>query len=392
MNFGIVYISLLILVLAFSFLGSGKYLKIYFFITDFLISLPAFFVRPISFQYFDTLRFSDLLNQIRGVTHVSGPIGGLQWALQNSEYHNQPLVAGYLWLFSLLKYNGFLFGVTTFIFLMFLSGILLNMKKVYSYTSTNLIVVKIITLMTFNLFFQIEGIRNFLSFMIFAFALTEDLFGYAKSDKLIAYVLYVVSILIHPSVTIFIIIRLIISVRYRRIFNTNFYDFFWMLFFLLYNHFIGVIVSILQKFSNISFIEYIYLKSQNYLYGQTNYGSYASSNEIFFTSLILGVLILEFILFLRITERKNISESVYVVNYLYSIAFTIGSFQSTQVYLRAIEMILFLSIPLKLKLFSIDKIRSKKIYIVFLYKILIVSFAIIAFVFWYRATYVKVLV
>ncbi|MCQ9316721.1 EpsG family protein [Pediococcus pentosaceus] len=391
MNFGIVYILLLILVLVLGLLFGKNHLKMFFFISDILISLPAFFVRPISFQYFDTIRFSNLLDQIRGIVNVSGSIGGLQWALQNSEYHAQPLVAGYLWIFSLLKYNGFLFGVTTFIFLMFLSGILLNIEKIYPYTSTSLIVIKTVILMTFNLFFQIEGIRNFLAFIIFAFALTEDVLKNSKKNKLCVYILYLIAVLIHPSTLIFVVIRIIVGFRQISIFNTIFYDCFWVLFFLMYNRFIELIVSILQKFSSISFINYVYLKSQSYLYGQANYKAYASQHEIIFTSLILVILFIEFIFYMIISRKENAVNRAYIIAYLYSIAFTIGSFQNTQVYLRAIEMILFLSIPLKARLFNFNK-ANNNVYIVLLYEILIVFFAIVAFAFWYTSTYVKVLI
>jgi hypothetical protein len=159
----------------------------------------------------------------------------------------------------------------------------------------------------------------------------------------------------------------------------------------MYNRFIELIVSILQKFSSISFINYVYLKSQSYLYGQANYKAYASQHEIIFTSLILVILFIEFIFYMIISRKENAVNRAYIIAYLYSIAFTIGSFQNTQVYLRAIEMILFLSIPLKARLFNFNK-ANNNVYIVLLYEILIVFFAIVAFAFWYTSTYVKVLI
>lgn len=65
MNFGVIYIVLLLLFIAFGYLFGKNKLKMFLFISDFIIALPAYFAHPNIGVYFGTIRFESILNQIR---------------------------------------------------------------------------------------------------------------------------------------------------------------------------------------------------------------------------------------------------------------------------------------------------------------------------------------
>lgn len=90
--------------------------------------------------------------------------------------------------------------------------------------------------------------------------------------------------------------------------------------------------------------------------------------------------------------KENLSVK-YITFYKYVMFFTLGSFLNTQVYLRMIMLLLFLSVPIKMlllskKAFVLDNDLSKSIYA---YKVLVVLFAILMFFWWNHQTYSQVL-
>lgn len=387
MNFGFTYAIILFLLFIIGTTILREHTKTFLIISDFLIALPAYTVRPANFIYFDTVRFENILNQMRGINNLSGISAGLNWGLNSSEYANQPLVVLYLWLFSFFKSNGMLFFLTTLVFLLFLTFFLIDIQKYFRLKSIDIIKTQFIILVTFNLFFQIEGIRNFLSFMIFSWAIFNDLVIHKKTGPLFAYLFCA---FFHPIVFVFILLRGLLFLRELKILNNLIFDCIIIFFCLTYNFFSSAIISILSMFENSPFANMLVLKSQSYLYGQSNFSAFSGREEFLITSLIFLTLIAEYVIFNLMVER-NIALGQYLKLYTYIIAFTIGSFFNVQIYLRTIVLILFLSAPIKSILFS-SYIELKNRYLLWLYKFLIVITAFIAFSYWYIAVYRNVLV
>lgn len=392
MNFGVIYIVLLLLFIAFGYLFGKNKLKMFLFISDFIIALPAYFVHPNIGVYFDTIRFENILNQIRMVNNNSGIFEGLKWSLNFSDYSNQPVVSFYLWLFSFFENNGMLFFITTFIFLAFLSSMLLEVRKRLKTGNFSVISTQFIILMTFNLFYQIEGIRNFLSFMIFSWALFKDLNSKSKSSKVISFAMYMLSILIHPITLAFVLFRLIIFLRSKFIFiNNKLFDFIFFLFLIFYSHFNNALIIILNHFDSVPFIDSVLLKLQSYVYGQSNFQTFSNRSEILFTSVVFLVLIFELLLFFYF-NGKGILPKEYLNIYLYIVSFTIGSFLSVQIYLRTVMLILFLSAPIKMMLLDKKGIKGNAVYIDLMYQMVTYMVAIFGFVLWYMLFYKNVLI
>lgn len=385
MNFGIVYGTILFLFIIVGLTVGKANLKWFLIISDFVIAFPAFYARPVSFQYFDTIRFSDLLNQMRSANDLLGMSGGLQWAVKDSSYSNEPFIAVYLWLFSLFNNNGYLFFLSTLFFLLLLSIMLLSIKKYVKADEKSVVWTQFLVLSTFNLFFQIEGIRNFLAFMLFASAFFFEM-QTTKKSKVCSFFFYIVAAFIHPSAWIFVFLRVLVSLNNLRMFHSKFYNTFVILLLLSYSVLIKPLINFLELFSTIPPVSFILQKLQTYLYGQSDFQSFASGTEILGTSVILIALCVEYA-FSSMILKKRIP-TIYNNFYQYLVAITLGSFASTQIYLRLIMMILFLSTFIKVNLFSNVPLNDQRdVKLVSLYRIYIAIFAIMIFIFWQKLIY-----
>lgn len=387
MNFGMVYAVLLVLFLIFGYIFKENELKHYFLISDILLALPAYVANPMNGVYFDTVRFQYILDQIRDANLISGLSGGLNWVLNYSEYAAEPVVAVYIWIFSFFKNNGMFFFITTFLFLIFLSHLLLKVGKYFKVSHWNLILIQFVILTTFNLFYQIEGIRNFLAFMIFTWAIFTDLTATQKHEKVEAIIAYVFCMFFHPIAIVFVLFRLLLALKNKFVFFGNhIFDAVVMVILLTYNHFMSSIVNLLAQISELPMMSSLFSKSQNYVYGQTEFSASTGRAEVSFTSMVFVALIVELLLFLSLCKDTVLPKG-YLTLYLYIIAFTIGSFMNSQIYLRAIMLLLFMSAPLKALLFSTERLRNRTVYLMFFYNLMTYATAFVLFGYWYVAVY-----
>jgi len=389
MNFGIVFGMLIILFIGLSPLFCNKHTNFFLYTVSLVLAIPAFFVHPVSFQFYDTLRFSDLLAEIRSVNAISGPSGGLSWSLMSSEYAKQPLVATYIWLYSLFPEDGFLFLGTTMIFLVVLTKFVVKSRMLLNVTPKSSLMAYFLVLCMFNLFYQIEGIRNFLALLIFAVTLFLDLTE--KHKRIWSYVLaYAISVLIHPMLIIFVVIRCVLLLRELMSSLSVFFDVCVGAILLSYSLLMASFLKLLQRFDSLNLINVLLSKSQVYVNGQSNYQAFANMSEIGMTSLLLIYLLFEAVLYLWLVRKKV--NLYYLVVYFYIFCFVIGSFKSVQIYLRSIMLLLFLSIPLKEQIFSSEESNMEKVSVTFVYGMISVIFAVVMFAFWYVRVYSKVLV
>lgn len=380
MNFGIAYGIVLILFVIISFICPNSKKRQYLFISDFFLAIPAYFVKPASFATWDTIRFANLLDTMR-LFNASGITNGLNWGLSESVYSNQPLVVFYIWVMSFFKNNGVFFYVNILLFLLILSLLINESLKKFDIKNNGIgVTIQFLVLMIFNLFFEVEGVRNFLAFDIFATAFYIDINSKSRKKSFICWVAYLIAFSFHPAVIPFIVFRIIIS------FKSKLLNFLTKIGALLYTFFTPLILSLL---GSIPFIAPLISRSDNYLYGQSNYDNHATNGEIFFTTLILIYLIAELTLFSLLKMSKNFNQS-YLEFYIICLLFTIGSYLNMQVYLRSIVFLLFLSIPLKAKLLSnirSDIIENVNNMFLYLYRYLSIIFAVVMFIHWYMQTY-----
>lgn len=381
MNFGIVYALLLFFTSSVGLVLHIKNYKSYFLISDLFIAIPAYLFYLPNNIYWDSIRFSNLLDTMR-MYNATGVLNGLKWGLNYSVYNSQPLDVIYIWLFSFFNSNNIFFYTTIVLFLFCLSILILYGMKIVNSSLKSAILTQLSILMIFNIVFELAGIRNFLAFMLFAAASYIELNSNNKKVKIICWLCYAVAYLFHPSVLIFIVFRIIL------LFNKKSLNKLTGLFCLIYTLFLAGIVSIFDK---IPFFYNISSRIRIYLYGQSGFSTHAGENEIIFTSIILIYLIYElFVAYsLRITKRLN---SKYVTLYHLSMLFTVGSFFSTQIYLRSIMLLLFMSAPIKLMLFDNKLIlknissTNQAIELEF-YKLGTFAMCIVLFSYWYYVYY-----
>lgn len=376
---------------------SNRWLKLYLFFSNFSISFLSFFVQPIRPHFFDTVRFNALLTVSRNISSKEGYLAGLDWLNHFSEYSNQPFVAFYIWLFTFFKNNGFFFFGTTFIFIGIVMLFMITIKKMYSLKKDTIITVMFLFFGFFNMFFEIEGVRNFLAFIIIAFCMFLDF--NKKANKLTIWSGYIVAIFIHPFALIFVLLRVAFGIidlykgKIRKIlmlilFETS----------LLYNLVAVIFVGILIEFNSIPFINLLTAKMQNYVAGQQGFQAFAGYKEIIFTTFLFLILIFDFYIF-NYLYKNSISNDFesYCKYILLLFVFTIGSLLSTQLYLRTIMLILFFMLPLIAKIFSYDNSNAYENIKVFGFNIRIQSYiilvriinivaAVIMMFHWYRQT------
>lgn len=379
MNFGIVYGFTLIIFAIWGLTIKSRNIKITLLFLDMIVALPAFFAIP----WGDAIRFSTLLDLSRGFNAL-GIKNGLMWWLTNSTYSKEPVVAIYIWIFSFFKNNGFFFYTTTLFFLIAITTLIVKgMEKLHVQQRTG-VIVQLLVLMTFNIFYEVEGIRNFLAFAIIAAGIYLDLNSNSRKVKICCGIMYIFALSFHPSVLPFILLRVLLIFKNKIIY--------YLLCFLslIYTVCLSNIVWIFSKIS-----PFLFDKSQRYLFGQASFGTYTSTLEIIVTSIILVILIIELLVFKYFKLEKHIPK-IYLKYYIIAILFTIGSYLSVQVYLRSIMLLLFLSIPIKLTLFSNnlfdENILKVKYQEVQLYRLVMLVYSISMFFYWYWAYYRLVLI
>lgn len=382
MNFGIVFGSCLIIFFIINLFFKPRRYNLLFYLFDFIVSVFVYFIHvPVELNY-DMTRYEELLNLIRFYNNSGGLASGLHWVLNYSTYTSQPFDAFYIWLFSLFKENGYLFAVTIFIFLVLISKLIINICKDFDVEFKIGLIIKLVVLSIFCLGWEISGLRNNMAFVVLVWAIYYDVTGKGKIRSIIFYLL---SYLIHPSVIIFIILRVLLMVFTNRIGQIIV-----IVFTMIYPIFINNILNIAQRINIFPNLEE---KANAYLYSGQNFNQFASNTSLFVITCILITLILE-VIFYSLYHRNDALKT-YVRIYATYIFFAISSSLSSQLLLRTTLLLIFMSIPIKVILFSFDKdnlINPVVKKVGELYKLFVLFFSVFAFLFWYQQVYIHMLI
>lgn len=377
-NFGSSYISILIITfLIGNFWIHLKHVGPYFlYFLDIIIAIPAYFINTAIPSVWDSVRFATMLDLFRGANNLYGTSGGLNWALNSSGYYpGQPVVVIYVWLYSFFKNNNVFFYCNILLFLFLMSLLIIQVQKIYKFSNKTSLIIELIILMSFNIFFEIEGVRNFLSYIILATFIFIDFYSDEYKTKILCILAYSLAIGLHPAALPFVLFRIVFILRSRLIRI--------MLAICAFTYTV-LLPQILQVFSGFTY--FINNDSKTYLYGQSTFSSYSGFPEILFSTLLLVSLILELLIFCKCDFKKTISQN-YLQYYIVAILFTVGSCLSVQVYLRSIFLLLFLSIPIKMFLFSEYKNNILNYSIIYFYKYSSVIFSLIMLIYWNWQTY-----
>lgn len=351
----------------------------FFLILDFIIAIPSYFTKTPDGMYYDQDRFNLLLNVIRGYNRTS-LVNGLNWSLNQSDYANEPGAAVYVWFFSLFKNNGVLRLGTTFIFLALLTILIIKVtKQIKIYNVETIFIVQLLLLLTFNMFYEISGIRNFLAFMIFAVSFYAEINEKKKRNKIKYFIFYLIAYSIHSSILPFIVLRLVLLI------NNRFVNICTYVFLLTYNLYLSSILQFLNRFTLFNFFT---SKANFYVDMQEQSINFSSNADNIVMTLIFLSLIVELLIFKHIYDKNMMPK--YLTYYNFVLFYIIGSISITQVYIRTIFFLLFLSVPLKTILFSNSINVLKGSDLLKVYRTGIILFALSVFVLWLSLYYVNV--
>lgn len=397
-TYGVGYILLIFLFLITGLLISNRFFNLFLLAFDLLISSLSFFVQPIRPHFFDTIRFNFLLDTARSINENNNYLDGLNWLLHFSEYKGQPLVAVYIWMYTFFKNNGFFFFGTTFIFISVLMILINISRKYFKITKNSAVLTLFFFFGSFNMFFEVEGVRNFLSFMILTLCLFVDIIvnkDSIKKDTIYIYIGYLIAILLHPFSFIFVVIRFLLLLMNKFRIDKKIYKYIFFELILTYNLMVVIFIKIFSSFKGISFFDLVVGKMQHYIAGQTNFKAHAGLKEIIFTIFLFFILSINLYLFRKYFEKKlDINIMPYIEYVFVIVLFIIGSSLSVQLYLRTIMLLLFMMLPLISYMFSFksnDYIELLNYNIsvdklVLYLKILNILTAVIMMSHWYRQT------
>jgi hypothetical protein len=265
----------------------------------------------------------------------------VQWALNVSEYKNQPLIAFFLVLFSRLHIDDALSACVMSVFLISYFGILNKSIREYGSNTWAKLSSFVYFFGFFNIINEASGLRNLLAFVITSLGI-QILVLYknqdrAKRDSLVGFTFLIIGFLIHPSASVLIAIAalsLLIPFRFRFILYAV----------LLFNQWAYTLVAqIVAQFSRIPFFSELQWKLQMYVRGGSEYSQAASRSEIIAMVLLFCSLVVLYT-YINLVLRKNLNH-VYHVLTVSLFCFTLGSFANTQIFLRYTWALFIILIP-----------------------------------------------
>jgi hypothetical protein len=385
MSFGIVYGVILILSLPLTAIRTKWNYFLYSSLIVILIGIAAYYSYPTALFYSDSIRFDLLLDNSRAYEFLNGR---LDWFLTSSEYSNQPLISIFLWLISFFSDNGMLRLITIVIFLFVIIQIINETGNIYniSYVYRGRTFVAFLGL--FNIYYQIAGIRNFLSFSIFSYGIVLWFLAEKKirgiSVILLCFFIHNSSLLPIGVFFIFIFLNKKMSSKLK-----------WIL--LGSQFLLPYIFQFLMGFNSIPLVAEILRKANNYLYSSDNFETYASSKQILFTSVLFLFCVFSIFVFNVYFKKYGELKIDKFNSFVLSIVFLcLGNVLNTQIYLRLIQMTLFLSLPLILIMINKNDLfkfpQRKNLYLEVLWGISIIVFPIVMYILWYNVQYFKIYV
>lgn len=359
--------SFLLLLIVLLVVIKKKSIKTYALIVIMLLSTIAFNFKPT--EVYDLYRHYSVLEMCR--------LYGFEYIINHKDYIALPVAAMYMYIISLLKQNGFLPAITSFIFYYCIIKTIDKMIKSEATIQKKAVVITLISFFfMFNYIGLISGIRNYLCFGIFFYFLYVDLIE--EKNRKICFAIYFLLGLFHPSIWILTLLRLIVSCvkseTLRKII---------CFFLLIWSYLKHFIIIILSKFTNIPLIQLIVKKMLNYDSIESN----LVANVPLYTFVYLTRNIIFLLIFLcyihQYPEKKN---KKYIVYLTYTITFVFGSLKEYHFFVRMSEFLLLLMIPIMITFFSGSfdtKGNNKK----FLLQIAIIIESILFLIFFFIGQY-----
>ena len=265
-----------------------KYRLIYMILLAFDIALITLHFDPSSYNldlnvYFSTM---DVMKNMSWNTFI-----------QTYSEQKEFLTNFLFYIFASIGNYGLWNFIVTFICYSLFFYMITDYTKIKKISDRNYFLILFLAIILYNNFFVMTGIRNSLAMMLFLFILYIE---FIKENKKIFYkILYIIPCLIHMSMVLAIILRLLLVVykgRKRKyiIIGLMFYAFFP-----------NIILQIANRLNGISVFSDLYIKTTNYVTGQ---------NETIFVNIMYMIRTLIFINLFIIFEKLYKNDNTRIKN------------------------------------------------------------------------------
>lgn len=319
-----------------SFLFSRKKMKLYFFIISLTFAIIAFFFVPdVSF---DLYRHYTVIDTFRKYGWNFGVITG--------EFPSLIIANGFFYLISFLPSNSFLPAITAFISYYALLNIINKAAIKYNLNRKSMLLGAFFTVTTFNYLALMSGIRNWLAFSLFAYFLYIDLVENRK--KVVCAIMYVALCFLHSSVWILVAFRIAAQ------FFNKLTSIVVIACLVGWSYYTNLIFYILNKFSNVKFINALQDKISFYLV----FPSENTTVKYQMISFIGIVLVFIYFIYLKGNSIKDMNR--YFEFIILVIAFSFGSIKFYRVFISFVQLLCFLSPPCIMLMVNNFAIKSGK--------------------------------
>lgn len=146
---------------------------------------------------------------------------------------------------------------------------------------------------TYNM---MSGIRNYLAFTIFGYALYVDLVE--RKSKIRCFIVYVLTALMHPSAWMIVAVRGLCYIPSRKIKNMA------AIFVLFWGNLLNVVLRILADYSGLSFINALYVKLYSYTNENSVYSSLATADSRYMIYMLSNLFIVILVVYIFIDWAK----------------------------------------------------------------------------------------
>lgn len=357
---------------------------LYFAISVVLLGLMFFFLNP-PYEY-DLYRHYELLAQLQHM-NFRNFFSGKVVSTNNlfNEYSDQSMIyLIYAFIISKIPIPHLLPVISTILIYGLMALLILKVRDTFELSKLQTLII-----FTFLLFCvdirSATGIRNMLAFSIFVFTAYEDMIK--KRNKIVCFVIYMLTVGIHISTIVFLILRILTLIKGKipKIVVG-------IAIFFSYSS-IDVIKNFLMRFSALPVVTSVLNKIAIY-YG--NEGRYNQLNIVF------HLIMITFYIMIWVYPKfccKSKEYSDFLSFFIYSAVYTLGSIAQPDIFIRNDIFLAFLIIPILGKLLSNVHIGTSGKFIVdnsnspgvALYNVIIslilLCIMIVAFLFYYLTIY-----
>lgn len=263
----------------------------------------------------------------------------------------EPVSNIYLYIFSKIGNFNLIMIATTLISYMLIFHVLFDHQKKVKLSNQDFNIILVFMFSVFYLVDDITGIRFCLARIVFFLALYLDM--YKNNKKLYVKFLYLLSLLIHSSCVIFIVLRIFLK------FIKNRFNIKTFLFLTVLSISPQVIIKMASVASKISFLSTLSVKAEEYL----------NLNAGFYPMFILQIIVMLFLFIVLIFLKKNCksSNTIYINYVLLVLSIGLLFVRCTSISTRFIRAAIIFSLPILMDYLKTLKSKNKLVvYIILL--------------------------